>query len=192
MTEAEWAAVLKAAGDGTTLKTARDRAMLMLLGDSGLRRAELNSLAISDIDLASHTVLVRSGKNGSAGFVFSDATWHLLAYLKVRTGLRLAGQIRKWADEHPDEPLWVSTKSGRRLSYVQLGKRMTDIGQAAGVDLHTHMTRHMAADRAYREGMTQKDMMTLFGWSGRIPATYAASTDEERAVAAGLALMRKR
>lgn len=194
MTDQEWAAVLKAAGDGRTLKSARDLAMLHLLGDSGLRRAELHALRVSDIDLASHTVLVQHGKNDKRRLsVFSDGTVaSILAYLKIRTGLRLAGQVNKWMAEHPDEPLWVSTKGGRQLSYVQLGKIMTTLGEAAGVDLHTHMTRHMAADRAYREGMTQKDMMVLFGWSGRIPATYAASTDEERAVAAGLALMRKR
>jgi integrase/recombinase XerC len=193
MTDDEWTAVLRAAGNGHTLKSARDIAMLMLLGDSGLRRAELHALTISDVDLGSQTALVRHGKNDKKRLaVFSDDTVAaILAYLKIRTGLRLAGQIKKWMTEHQDEPLWVSTKGGRQLSYVQLGKIMTDLGDAAEVDLHTHMTRHMAADHAYRNGMTQKDMMTLFGWSGRIPATYAASTDEERAVAAGLAMLRK-
>jgi site-specific recombinase XerD len=173
MTEDEWTAVLKAAGDGRTLKSARDRAMLMLLADSGLRRAELQALSVSDVDLAGQIVRVEHGKNDKKRLsVFSDDTvTALLAYLKVRTGLRLAGQVKKWADEHPDEPLWVSTKGGRQLSYIQTGKIMTDLGEAAGVDLHTHMTRHMAADRAYRQGMTQKDMMVLFGWSGRIPST---------------------
>jgi integrase/recombinase XerD len=191
MDTAEWAAVLKAAGNGTTLKSARDRAMLHLLGDSGLRRAELQALRISDVDLASRTVRIQHGKNDKHRVTaFSDDTAAaILTYMKVRTGPRIA---LRWMTEHPDEPMWVSTKGGRQLSYVQLGKIMTGLGTAAGVDLHTHMTRHMAADRAYREGMSQKDMMTNFGWSGRIPATYAASTDEERAVAAAHAMFKAR
>jgi hypothetical protein len=35
-------------------------------------------------------------------------------------------------------------------------------------------------------------MMTLGGWSGRIPRTYAQATEEERAVAVGLAMLRNR
>jgi hypothetical protein len=44
--------------------------------------------------------------------------------------------------------------------------------------------------RNQRAGMSVKTMMTLDGWSGRIPSTYSASTDEERAVDAAMRICR--
>lgn len=156
----EWAAVLKAAGDGRTLKSAWDLAMLLLLADSGLRRAELQALNVGDVDLPTQVVLVRRGKGRVS--VFGDQ-----ARLAVKRYLRLR------ADKYTDEsPLWVSTRGGRRLSYVQLGKIMSDLGEAAGVGrIHPHQTRHLFVHVARSKGMPESALMTLGGWSGKIPST---------------------
>jgi hypothetical protein len=82
----QWAAVLKAAGDGRTLTSARNRAMLLLLADSGLRRAELHALNVGDVDLDTHVVLVKRGKGGKKRVsVFGDqARLAVKRYLKLR------------------------------------------------------------------------------------------------------------
>lgn len=125
----------------------------------------MHALNVGDVDLDSHTVLVRRGKGGKRRVsVFGDqARLAIRKYLKLRTDKYTA-----------DSPLWISTRSGKRLSDVYLGKILSDLGDAAGVDLHAHMTRHMFTDRAYRDGMPIKALMTLGGRSGKIPATYGA------------------
>jgi len=183
LTDDEWAAVLKAAGDGRTVTSARNRAILLLMADSGLRRAEVHALKVGDVDLDSHTVLMRRGKGGKrrVSVLGDQARLAIRKYLKLR------------ADKYTaDSPLWVATRSGRQLSYVYLGKLLTEIDEATGVDLHAHMTRHMFTDRAYRDGMPIKALMTLGGWSGKIPATYGAGAEQERALAIGQDWLRNR
>jgi integrase len=87
LTDQEWGNLMKAAGDSKSpLRSARDRALLGLLGDSGLRRAEAQALNLADIDLESGTVHVRNGKGGkSRTSEFGTETAKLLNdYLRKR------------------------------------------------------------------------------------------------------------
>jgi site-specific recombinase XerD len=57
--------------------------------------------------------------------------------------------------------------------------------QLAGGDLHPHQLRHLAADLAKRDEMTDSDLMILFGWSTpKMLARYGRAHAAERAVAA--------
>ena len=53
--------------DGNTLVDRRDKAMIVLFGETGLRAAELLSLDTSDVDLLGCVLLVRRGKGGAGG-----------------------------------------------------------------------------------------------------------------------------
>jgi integrase len=87
--------------------------------------------------------------------------------------------------DNTEEPLWIGVRGGQRLSYVEIGKRMQELGTAAGIPggFHAHQTRHKWTDGHYRAGTPLDALMTAGGWSGRIPATYAAEAAEERAIA---------
>lgn len=49
---------------GDTFPALRDRALILLLMESGLRRTECISLHVNDLDLRSQTAVVRRGKGG--------------------------------------------------------------------------------------------------------------------------------
>ena len=58
---------LRAATAGTDIESVRNRAILMVLFDSGLRRMEVSRLDCSDVDLEECTIRVRRGKAASRG-----------------------------------------------------------------------------------------------------------------------------
>lgn len=80
----------------------RDRALLMLLYDTGLRHQEVTDLAIGDVDLPTGAVLVRHGKGGKARTVFCGA----------KTRRALAAYLRHRQVLEPDSPLWLTARRG--------------------------------------------------------------------------------
>jgi site-specific recombinase XerD len=86
LTEAEMGEVL-AAPSGADAATERDRALIELLYSSGLRRAEISTLNVGDVDFLSGTVRV-FGKGSKERIVpvGSEALQRLRAYLRSRGG----------------------------------------------------------------------------------------------------------
>jgi site-specific recombinase XerD len=87
-------------------KTGRDRALIQLSLDSGLRANELANLNVGDVDTQQGTVLVRSGKGAKDRMVYIGNT--------TRRAIN-----RYWiARRRPkgDAPLWLNEKTGKRLT----------------------------------------------------------------------------
>jgi len=100
----------------------RDRALLMLLLDTGVRRAEMCALNTEDVNLCTGEALVRRGKGGKPRAVFfgllsRSALTAYLAHLPSRD--RLA-------------PLWA-TCQGTRLTYSGLREIIRRRAKRAGV-----------------------------------------------------------
>jgi site-specific recombinase XerD len=157
LTDAEIARLLKAC-DGPQLRDKRDRAMVALLAETGLRAAELLALDVTDLDLDACLVTVTRGKGGKSRRPrFSPATAaHIDRYLRAR---------RK-AVRHPAQgPLWISSQSVR-LSYSGLTSTLKRRAADAGVaDFHVHRLRHSAAVRWMAAGGSQVGLMAHAGWS---------------------------
>jgi integrase/recombinase XerC len=83
----------------------RDKAVLLVLLDSGVRHAELTALVIGDVDMMSGALLVRSGKGRKWRQVFVGVT----------TRRALSAYLRRRQNVTPQAALWV-TLSGRPLS----------------------------------------------------------------------------
>ncbi|MEJ7763902.1 MAG: tyrosine-type recombinase/integrase [Acidimicrobiales bacterium] len=87
-------------GQATALLAAcrepRDRVVMILGLHTGLRRAELAALDVSDIDLAQRTILVRAGKNGHQRLLplASEAAQVVAAYL-AETGVTCGPLLRR-------------------------------------------------------------------------------------------------
>jgi integrase len=160
--------------EGTELRDKRDKAIVMMLAETGLRAGELLSLDVGDCDVVGCTVHVRRGKGGKGRRVkFSPGCAAALdSYRRAR---RHAG--------HPayEGPLWVSNRG--RLSYTGLVAALKGRAKAAGVaGFHVHRLRHTAAVRWLKAGGTETGLRAQAGWtSNTMIVRYAKTASEQLA-----------
>ena len=120
-------------------KGLRDRALVRLMYDLALRRAEVVGLDVSDVDLEAGTVLVL-GKGRTE-----------------RTALRLPGPtreaLRDWLAVRGTEPgpLFVNfdrAGKGRRLTGTSVYRLVRNLGASVGMTVRPHGLRHAAITEA--------------------------------------------
>jgi site-specific recombinase XerD len=164
---------LVAACAGNSRNDRRDRALVLLAIETGLRAAELVAVDVTDVDLDACVVLVRRGKGGKARRVrFSPATAAALdRWLRAR---RLA------VHNPASGPLWIN-RSGDRFCYVPMRTALKARAAAAGIeDFHMHRLRHTAATRWLRAGGSEVGLMHQAGWSSRtMISRYTAASSEQ-------------
>ena len=131
----------------------RDRALILLMVDTGLRRAELCALNWEDADISTGLVRVVRGKGGKArSVVVGVATRRaLLAY-------------RRLTAAEPTRPLF-QTKAGGRLSFNGLRSLLLRTGARAGVQVSPHALRRTFATMSLRAGMNLLHLQGLLGHS---------------------------
>ncbi len=125
----------------------RDVAMLELLYASGIRRAELVGIDVSDVDFREKTIRVIGKGNKQRLVFFNEATAAALeAYLRVRP-------------TSADGALFVS-KQHRRLSYQQVGRVFALYVKLSGLEgkITPHTMRHSVATHLHKSGV---DLMTI-------------------------------
>lgn len=152
---------------------ARDRAIVLVLLDAGLRASELCTLTVGDVDLATGKLLVRCGKGGKGRIVYLGkmarrAVWKYLAGRQTRA----------------DEPLFL-TREGRALSPDRLVKLFANLGDRAGVaNLHPHRLRHTFATEFLRNGGNLLALQRLLGHASlAMVRRYAAIAEADLAKA---------
>lgn len=161
--------------DGTALRDKRDRAMLILAAETGLRAAELLALDVTDIDLDGCVLLVRRGKGGKGRRVRFSAS--------AATAVDRYVRARERAVLRPSQgPLWVTNRRGR-LSYTGMVDTMKGRAEAAGIEgFHIHRLRHTAAVRWLRSGGTETGLRAHAGWtSNSMIDRYVKTASEELA-----------
>jgi site-specific recombinase XerD len=175
LSDDEIARMVKAC-EGNQIARKRDKAMLLVLVETGLRAGELLALDIGDINLDECWLLVRRGKGGKSRRVrFSSGTAAAVdRYCRAR---RLA--VRRPAEG----PLWVSNQ-GNRLSHNGLVNTLKARAEAAGVvGFHVHRTRHSMSVRWLRAGGSEAGLMAHAGWTDRgMIARYAKAASERLAM----------
>lgn len=171
---------LLASCSGRSFDDRRDRALILLAADTGLRRGELAGLRLEDVDPNTQTVTVqpRSSKSRRTRVVaFGPSTGNALArYERMRR-------------RHPKaatsgDAYWIGKLgplSGSGILQI-LHRRCA----AAGVErMHPHQLRHFFADAMKAAGMSDDDLKRLGGWrSSAMLARYGAAHAEQRAIAA--------
>ena len=161
--------------DGTALRDKRDKALVVLFTETGLRSAEMLALDVTDVDLDGCVLHVRRGKGGKGRWVhFSPGAASILdRYTRARHRLVL----------HPASgPLWVSAR-GARLSYTGLVDTLKQRAADAGVvGFHLHRLRHSMAVRWMRAGGSETGLMAHAGWtSNTMVARYVKAASEQLA-----------
>lgn len=138
----------------------------------GMRCNEVASLPTAHLDLREDCVTIE-GKGGKWRKIALSPRTATAAqrYMRARAGHTFAGQAQ----------VVLGTKGQMRPDglYKAVRKRAA----AAGGDLHPHQLRHLAADLAKRDEMTDSDLAILFGWSTpRMLARYGKAHAAERAI----------
>lgn len=133
-------------------KSARDKAILLLLADSGLRRAEALSLTWGDLNFATGTVLVRRGKGNKTR----------TAIIRARTRRSLLTYRRTLGQVNPTSPLWIA-RDGSRLTSEGLRHILNTIGHRAGIHITPHALRRTFATLSLKGGMDVISLQRLMG-----------------------------
>jgi integrase/recombinase XerD len=161
--------------DGRELRDKRDKAMLILFAETGLRAAEMAALDIGDLNVNDCTIHVVRGKGGKGRRV----RFSVGAAAVVDRYLRAREQIMRRPKEGP---LWIS-RTGGRLSYRGMANALKQRAADAGVQgFHIHRLRHSAAVRWMRKGGSETGLMAHAGWSSRtMIGRYVAAASEQLA-----------
>lgn len=142
----------------TTLRATRvrDRAIILLLLDTGCRASELCALLIGDVDMKTGAVQVRRGKGGKGRTV----------YLGNLARESLWRYVSKRKDSRPADPLFETTKHGP-IDRAALRKMLLAAGKRAGVvePVTPHRLRHTFAITYLRNGGDVYTLQRLLGHS---------------------------
>jgi len=162
LTEEEVKGLAEAAGNP------RDRALVLVLYESGCRVGEILSLSIKNVQFDEYGAqLIVSGKTGSrrVRIIFS------------------APRLAQWIENHPlrndpDAPLWVSLGTRDRneaLTYGAAKSVIKDLASKASIRkrIYPHLFRHSRATYLANH-LTEAQMKHMFGWvqSSKMAGTY--------------------
>lgn len=131
----------------------RNLAVVLLLGDSGLRRGEISKLDLQDLDLDEEKAKVEGKGNKEREVPLSEAS--IVA-------------LRKWLDVRPavnHDAVFVS-RQGKRLSGHAIQQMISRLGDKIGVKrLYPHLLRHTFAKLYIKAGGDIKTLQKILGHS---------------------------
>lgn len=158
----------------------RNRTVVLLLVDTGLRVSELCALRMRDVDRATGQIVV-AGKGGKTRIVYTGVTSRraLLRYLQ-----------RRRQDATPDEPLFrsvVPSEGEVGLTPNAVRIMMRKLGRAAGIEgvrVSPRTARHTFAVNFLRSGGNLFELQALMGHSDlTILRRYVALAESDLAQA---------
>ncbi len=158
---------------GKGFEERRDRALILLFIDTGLRLSEVANLTVDDVDLdywQAVRVLAKSRRERAVS-MSPKVVEALDRYLRIRISHSKVGI--DW--------LWLGGKG--RLTGSGIAQMLKRRSAEAGIDaVHPHQLRHTSVHYFLLAGGNEGDAMCLFGWKSRqMLDRYAALAADELA-----------
>jgi len=165
---------------------ARDKAIVSLLFDSGLRKTELVNLNIGDIhiDINEQYLTVRNEQGNKTGARDVPLNYSIAA-------------IKEWINVHPfkdqlDKPLFICLEHGSGKQTCRYGERISGcsvlrIVKLSGKDakinkrIFAHLFRHSRNTDLEDKGAPRSARICMFGWTekSRMPEHYSHLSKEQ-------------
>jgi integrase/recombinase XerD len=148
---------------------ARDRAVVSLMVDSGLRRAEVIHLNWGDVDMASGLIHVKQGKGKKdrSAVVGSTARRALLKY-------------RRTLENVTDEVPLFQTQDKTRFTSDGFGQIFQRISERTGIYVTAHALRRTFVILALRSGMDVLHLQAMLGHASlEMVQHYAQMIDDD-------------
>ncbi len=134
-------------------KKPRDKALILFLVDSGMRRSEARSLNWIDVDIPSGVVNIRRSKSKKARSVF-------IGVKTRRVLLRYRRTI-----SHEDNDSIFQTQTSTRFKHSGFRQLIRRISEKSGISFSTHVLRRTFATLCVRGNMNMLHLQSLFGHS---------------------------
>lgn len=149
----------------------RDRALILLLWESGCRVSEIIGLNRKDVkpDKYGATIIV-TGKTGTRKIRLCDSVPDIQLYLNQTDG-------------KPDDPLFPTDRTGR-LTVRGVQNALLRLSNRAGIDphkTHPHSLRHGRLTELSNHGISEMLLRNFAGWqsTSKMPAVYINPTERD-------------
>lgn len=152
----------------------RNRAIVSLFIDSGMRLSELTNLVVDQVNLRSDPAEILNiegkGRKRRTIAITAEAAGDLGSYLRLRRD-----HSRSY-----DEHLWLGHLGP--LTTAGVWKVVRTAGRKCGINLHPHQFRHSYASHWLEAGGGEIDLINHCGWSNtQMLRRYGAAAGEHRA-----------
>jgi integrase/recombinase XerD len=155
-----------------TLLGRRDKAIMLVLLDTGVRASELLNIQLSEIDTVTGEMFINKGKGGKSRYVYlgEKARKAVRQYLRMRTD--------------SSHYLWI-TDEGDQLTYWGLVSMFTRYADHAGIPRpRRHAFRYFFALTSLRNGMDVFSLQKAGGWASMaVMRRYLKQTEADVEVA---------
>ncbi|WP_342436344.1 tyrosine-type recombinase/integrase [Paenibacillus sp. FSL L8-0436] len=154
--------------DYTKFHGYRNKIIVMLIQDTGMRIGECLEVIVDAIDFKGKMILLTKTKGKKERYVyFSNVMqWELKQYLKFK-------------DRYTETELLFPTTKGTPLSIQSFERQLKDASKMAGIDVHPHMLRNNFARHYLLNGGDFYTLSWLLGHSS-VTVTEAAYMDLTR------------
>jgi site-specific recombinase XerD len=154
-------------------KRMRDRLIIKLLYETGMRVGELCALTIGDVDLEAGEITIQEAKRHEEGRKVPLVNSWTKSMLRDYIGTR----------KNRKDPLFVSNKRGQ-LSRRQVERLISNYGARIGLDKdkrHPHVLRHTHAVYALKSGIDLRTLQQNLGHSSiEVTAIYLTMDIDDR------------
>jgi len=147
----------------------RDKAIVLFMADSGLRRQEVINLNWGDVDMSNGLIRVKHGKgNKDRASVIGTATRRaLLAY-------------KRTVENHADNDVLFQSRDGARFTETGVLQIFRRLSKKAGIHVTPHAMRRTFTVLALRAEMSPLHLQALGGWeSAEMVKHYAQMVEED-------------